>query len=251
MSWLRSSFCRRHQWAEARPATFCRTPLRNWWHSLALLPSSATSNRSRPIPRQRWKTARLGTSKGCTGSIQNCSRGCSGWNVPRPRVDLQRLVAELPHFGGWLAAMLSRYFFRLHLSHCSSSRQNSCPTRRGLHLKAGCLLPDVSTWASSHWVVPSSKTPASYNASMTMTQGVAAGGRRSRSPSTKKLPCNCLLKSLGLLSGVSNLTCLESPFLRSSSQFAAAWPWEPWIAARHSFFKTETLTLKDYQPCLS
>ena len=95
------------------------------------------------------------------------------------------------------------------------------------------------------------KTPASYNASMTMTQGVAAGGRCSRSPSTKKLPCNCLLKSLGLLSGVSNLTCLESPFLHSSNQFAAAWPWEPWIAARHSLFKTETLTLKDYQPCLS
>ncbi len=107
-----------------------------------------------------------------------------------------------------LAPSLSRY-----------SRGGSCPTRRGLRLKAGRVRPNVSTWTCWHWVVPPSKTPASFNASM--TQGVAVGGRHS--PSKKRLPCNCQLKRSGWLSVVSKLTCLESFFLHSSNEFAAAW----------------------------
>ena len=96
MSW--PSFCQRHQSGEARPATLCRTPARNWWRSLAL---SGVIHHFKPFPAHTTTTVEnqpnaLVLPKVAQDPLKIALAAPVGEARPAHGVDLQLLVAELP-----------------------------------------------------------------------------------------------------------------------------------------------------------
>ena len=113
-----------------------------------------------------------------------------GETRPAHGVDLQLLVAELPHFGGSGGTTI------VILGDC----WGLCPFAVQVAGEAAVRHDEVCAWRPVahvlmfwlgllNWVVFPSKTPASFNASM--TQGVAVSGRCS--PSTKRYTISNLL----------------------------------------------------------
>ena len=145
-----------------------------WRHPpLQTLPGPYHDNGGKP-------TECLGTSKGRTGSTQNCTGGSSGWSAPRPRGGPSAPGGRAAALCGTTIVILGDCWgpgpFAVQVAGEAAARHDEVcawrPVAYVLMFWLGLLT----------WVVLPSKTPASFNASM--TQGVAVSGRCS--PSTKR-----------------------------------------------------------------